>query len=439
MPPKFWTREDTYGCVICVSVVVVVLLVIGLTMGLLLPWTGGCSVAGNNCENSGSTTTVIVLPYVTPPVASAAPTVFVVSISTQSNPSKFATLSKRFRAQSTGLNPQTVIDRFFNPTGGPSNLFGILKDVDGRVRGINGRLGNEFAACMASTPKAYNLTTWGLNTTFYAQCSETWSGPQGQTTTTGFDEWAIKGPNFYLFEGGGETHVAAILYNFNKTGGPDLVRVWYSVGCINRNGSHGVVEILARPKEGVFEMTAAGGGLGFCGAQIKSNNATMNITGSEDMGTCGEIETVCVSAADISQTANCTGDVNVFQLRPLGRMNYSITGVGCTHPPCDNGPSKYPGDVKGNVYLTGTGLDDTFFGPAHPFGDSVDDHRPRPTLVAPSSTAPDGTGPGLSGGGTGTGFGAHNQLQGDNAVHMNKLRAAWHTANDKEAQARFPQ
>lgn len=348
-----WAREDKIGCFVVTTLLVAIALGLGLGLGLGLP---------TNEANESETTTIIVLPYVTPPVAAAAPTVFVISISTQK--SRFAPLSKKFRVQSA-LNPQIVIDRFFNPSGGPSNLFGILKQIDARVQGINGRLNTQFKTCMAATPTNYTLSTWGLNTTMFAQCSETWQGPQGQTTTEGFDQWAIKGPNFYLFEGGGESRVAAILHNFNATGGPDLVRVWYSVGCINRNGSHGVVEIIARPKDGIFEMTAAGGGLGFCGAQLKSNNMTLNITGSEDMGSCSDIETVCVSAQDLSQTANCTGSINTFQLRPIGRMPYNITGVGCIHPPCNDGPSKYPASGP-NVYLTGTGLDDTFFGPSVP-------------------------------------------------------------------------
>lgn len=431
MRSKYWTAEDTYGCVVCTSVVIVVLLVVGLLMGLLLPWGDNCSEADPDC-NDNNRHRIVVLPYVTPPVAQAAPTVFVISINTQSHPGKFATLAKRFRVQS--LNPQTVIDRFFNPTGGPSNLFGILKQIDGRVQGINSRLGTQFAACMASAATPYVISTWGLNTTFYAQCSETWSGPQGQTTTEGFDQWGVHGGNFYLFEGGGESHVAAILYNFNQTGGPDLVHAWYSVGCINRNGSHGVVEILARPKDGIFEMTAAGGGLGFCGAQIKSNNHTMNVTGSEDMGTCGSVETVCVSAQDISQTTTCTGDVNTFQLRPIGRTAYSIVGSGCRlQGGCNSGPSKYPASYpSGNVYLTGTGWDDTFFGPSTPMGASPDE--PIPPQQS-STGAADGTaGASLPG----TGFADINQLQGQHAVELNKLRAAWHASNNNELRARFP-
>lgn len=357
-----WDRGDDWFCCAVCTLFVLVVLGIGLGLGFGLP--ASCDSDDTNCQGSTTTaTTVIVLPYVTPPVAAAAPTVFIVSISTQAK-GKFATLAKRFSVQS--LSGQTVIDRFFNPSGGPSNLFGILKDVDGRVQGINSRR-DQFAACMASTPKNYTLETWGLNTTFYAQCSEAWQGQQGQTTTAGFDQWGVKGSDFYMFESGGETHVAAILYNFNATGGPDLVHVWYSVGCINRNGSHGVVEILARPKQGIFEMTAAGGGLGFCGAQIKSNNSTMNITGSEDSGTCSSPETICTSAQDITQSATCTGEVNHFQLRPIGRMPYDITGTGChLQGGCHSGPSKYPPGINGNVYLSGTGLDSTFFGPSTP-------------------------------------------------------------------------
>ena len=34
------------------------------------------------------------------------------------------------------------------------------------------------------------------------------------------------------------------------------ITVWYSVGIVNRGGSHGVVQIVGNAAEGIFEMTA---------------------------------------------------------------------------------------------------------------------------------------------------------------------------------------
>lgn len=346
-----WTKEDQTGCAVCTIIVAFVILAVGLGLGLGLR-------AGSTPVDNGGSTTIIVLPYVTPPVAGAAPTVFVIDINTQSAP-RFQTQSRKFSVQT--LDPQTLISRFFNPSGGPSNVFGILKDVDAQVRGINAQINTVYKKCMNNTPTAYTLSTWGLNTTFYAQCSQ--AGEIGnETHPLPFNQWAIKNKNYYLYSGGGESSVAAIIFNYNATGGPDSVRVWYSVGQINRNGSHGVVEILAKPREATFEMTAAGGGLGFCGAQLKSNNITLNITGSEDNGaTCTSPETLCVSAQNLNTAATCTGSVNQFTLRAIGRMRYNNTGQSVARI---EGPSKYPSVP--NVYLTGKGFDSTFFGPRVP-------------------------------------------------------------------------
>jgi hypothetical protein len=348
-----WTKEDWTGCSICTAVVLFVLLAVGLGLGLGVDW------RATPKPTPGTETIIIVLPLVTPPVAGAAPTVFVININTQNAP-RFKTLGKKFAVQA--IDPQTVIDRFFNPDGGPSNLFGILKSVDEQIKGINPQLKTQFKVCMNTTATAYTLSTWGVNTTFYAQCS------LGGTDSTEaaplpFTQWAIKNKNYYLYNRGSEASVAAIIFNYNATGGPDLVHVWYSVGETNRNGSHGVVEILARPRTAIFEMTAAGGGLGFCGAQIKSDNTTLNITGSQDMGaTCQSQETLCVSAQDIHTTKTCTAASNTFTLRAIGRMRYNVTSA--NGHKAVNGPSKYPHTP--NVYLTGTGFDDTFFGPRVP-------------------------------------------------------------------------
>jgi hypothetical protein len=120
-----------------------------------------------------------------------------------------------------------------------------------------------------------------------------------------------------------------------------------------------VVEILANPVTRVFEMTVAGSGMGFCGAQLKSNGTYMNVTGSVDSGaTCDNADSNCVNSATLATVlgTNCTETlVNTFTLPPLGRQNYSTFGA-----------SKYPGGTGNYVILTTNTSDSVYFGPTAP-------------------------------------------------------------------------
>lgn len=328
-------ERENAKCWLVGGLIIGIVIVIGLAVGLGV----ALNPSSSNSSNSGTQ-----LPLVVPPTKQSAPSAFTAGFSTQ-----------RTKFVAEAIEPQTIIDRFFNPAGGPTNLFGILKDVDSRVSGINGRLG-QFSGCMGRTPTPYTLTTWGTNQTFYAQCSEVWGG-----SGTGFDQWAVVGQTFYLYDYSEAGITAAIVYNFNQTV-VDKVHIWYSVGGGPglRNGSHAVVEVIGLPKQGVFEMSVAGSGVGFCGAQLKSNNATLNITGSQDMGTtCVAVESTCVSAQNIQHTATCTGTVNSFTLRAIGRMRFNVTHQ-------DYGASAYPAGKHGNVYFAATGKDACNFGPSLP-------------------------------------------------------------------------
>jgi hypothetical protein len=239
-------------------------------------------------------------------------------------------------------------------------MFKILDDVDDRIRGINDRLEmGQFGCIRSIAPVAYTLKGWGgPNVTFYAQCTESWSGGLG----AGFDMFALVSNTFYMFVSGGETQVAArVTTSGGNLSAVSKVEVWYSVGLLNVNGSHAVVRIEAVPgATPVFEMTVAGTGVGFCGAQLRATSATMNVTGSADTGaTCGTVDSICSTANDTSVAATCGTDVTDFVLPALGRLAYTGPGGSALEA------SAYP-STGGNVFLLASGADDTHFGPISP-------------------------------------------------------------------------
>lgn len=267
------------------------------------------------------------------------------------------------------LDPAEVVSRFFNPAGGPTELFVLLAGVDGRIGDINRRL-SQFDACYGADKNAtaYVINGWSENVTMYAQCADVFSDtPNG---VTGFVMFGRVNDTFYMYEYGGETAMAsrvqlvtnatapanATANSTNATvGDVDTVELWYSVGMLNTNGSHAVVHVLAEPRTRRFEMVAAGRGIGFCGAQLRGNNATINITGSAGPP-CAATDSVCTTAANISATATCGADVNTFALTPLGMRAYASYNA-----------SYYPGGAGNNVRLTVNGTDDdTYFGPVAP-------------------------------------------------------------------------
>ncbi len=342
-----------YAAVFAVVVVVAVVLAVGLTVGSSSTDTPVTPVVPANSS--------LGLPLIKPPVEAAAPSglgglsaaVFLHSKSS----------SGHFKTES--IDPTEIESRFFNEDGGPTNLYGILEAVDGRIRGINQRK-EVFAECMNATltpPVAYNISaTWATLPLFYASCSENFTGPV--VTAAAFDQFALvrdletNTSAFYIYERGGDAIVAAKV-DMDSEGNVTLEQVWFSVGVINRNGSHGVLQIKARPAIKEFEMVVAGSGVGFCGAQLRSINGTvLNVTGSVDMGeTCEAADSSCCNGATLGLllAGNCTGSASDFTLPPLGRQNY--TGQGASH---------YPGGVQNVVVLTVNTTDAVYFGPEAP-------------------------------------------------------------------------
>jgi len=315
-----------------VAISLTLLVVVGVAVGVGV----GLYLKNKNDGGNGN------IPYVTPPVAAACP----ISLKGTGN----IGAGYEFRTQ-TPLNPQDIISRFFSA--GPTNLFGILQGVDDRVADINSRW-NQFSGCSGNAPTAYSLGTdaWSDAPTFYAQCSEYWSGGNG------FDQFGQVNDTTYLYVRGGDGIVAAQIVGNGTFGNTQSVTIWFSVGIINRNGSHCVGMVFANPSLPIFEMSVAGAGIGFCGVQMKSNGAVLNVTGSADMGTCDATDSSCTSASSITTPATCSLAVDTFYLPALGRKAYT-----------DNvnfGASAYPGGELDTVTLHMTGNDDTFFGPSIP-------------------------------------------------------------------------
>jgi len=258
-----------------------------------------------------------------------------------------SSMSSKFKVQT--LNPQDIVDRFFNSIGRPTNLFDILQGVDDRIESINSRW-SQFSGCMSNTPTAYSLgTSFASSPTFYAQCSETWS------SGSGFDQWSQIGDTTYLYVRGGDGIVAAQVVGNGTFGNVKQVTVWFSVGIVNRNGSHAVAMVYAEPSTPIFEMSVAGNNVGFCGVQMKSDGHVLNVTGSEGINSCAPTDTSCTLASSLTTEATCNAFVDSFSLPAMGREAYS-----------GNEASAYPGGSKNTVVLANTGTDATFFGPSVP-------------------------------------------------------------------------
>jgi len=285
------------------------------------------------------------IPFVTPPVLAACPP------SLKSN----LVLGGGAEYHTQTLSSQGIIDRFFNPTGGPTNIFDILHSVDDRIRSINDRI-SSFSGCMSNAPTAYSLGTssWAPSPTFYAQCSETWGAG---SSVPGFDQWGQQGDTTYLYVRGGDSITAAALVGNGTFGNIASVTIWTSVGMgvTDRNNfSHCVVMVYAEPSNTIFEMSVAGSNIGYCGAQLKSDGVTMNVTGSADG--CAPTDSACTNANSINTPAVCSTAVNTFSLPALGRKAYSIWPA-----------SAYPGGALNTVQLADSGpVDDAFFGPSSP-------------------------------------------------------------------------
>lgn len=296
--------------------------------------------------NSVASGTALDLPRVEPPVRAATPTSF------------GGNAARRIAADGDALAGD-FRDRFFNPAGGPTDVFAILANVDARIAEIAAGALERERACLAQEPVAYTIDVFGESVDLYAQCYRTLSSPGGGPPA--FLQFGQRDGATYLFVTGGAARVAARVVP-DATGADVTLDAWYGVGYTNAQCgtdhtfdgcSYAATRLRAAPAARAFEMTVAGVGVGFCGVQVASDGAVLAGAGSLDHGaTCADVATTCVLAVDLATPVPCDG-VDAFALPPLGRQ----AGAGA-HV---FGASAYP--ATPTITLDGTATDSLGFGP----------------------------------------------------------------------------
>jgi hypothetical protein len=290
------------------------------------------------------------LPLIVPPVRAAAPSSFQV-----------AAHAARRAAADGELSATEFRNRFFNPAGGPTEVFQILAGIDARLAEINAGGADRRPACLDQAPVSYTLSVFGQDVPFAAQCYRRFgAAPSGAPAA--FMEFGKLDGVSYLFVTGGAARVAARVTPVAGTSDVE-VDAWYGVGYTNATcGTDGTFDgcsyaatvIHADPTTRAFEMAVAGIGVGFCGISMRSDGTSIYGAGSIDMGaTCRARATLCVSAGDLAAPGACDA-ITSFTVPALGRN----AGAGAH----EFGASGYP--VMPNITLDGTPTDSLGFGPA---------------------------------------------------------------------------
>ena len=269
-------------------------------------------------------------------------------------PSAFAGTRAHRLAVDAMLSASEFRDRFFNPAGGPTDVFRILGSVDERLAEVNSA--GADAPCLAGDPVTYALSPFGEDVTFAAQCYRTF----GASSPPAFMQFGQTADGTFLYVTGGATRVAA---RVTGTADEPIVDAWYGVGYTNASCgmdgtfdgcSYAVTRIHAEPAHHAFEMSVAGIGVGFCGIQVRSDGTSIYGIGSTDMGTtCNVPATLCVAADDLAAAGACDA-ITAFSIPALGRAS----GMGA-HA---FGSTLYP--ATPNITLDGTSADSLGFGPA---------------------------------------------------------------------------
>jgi hypothetical protein len=326
---------------------------------LLSSMIGAAACAGGAGGAGGAS---VDLPLIVPPVRAATPSSFQAAARTARQANVDGTISATdFR------------DRFFNPAGGPTEVFQILAGIDARLAEVNAAGPDKQPACLEQAPVDYTLSIFGQDIPFAAQCYRRFGSSSGGPAA--FMQFGQAGGITYLFVTGGAARVAA---RVTPVGGTTDVEVdaWYGVGYTNAmcgtdgtfdGCSYAATRIHADPTTRAFEMTVAGIGVGYCGISMRSDGASIYGAGSSDMGaTCQDRGTLCASASDLTATGAC-GAIASFTVPALGRR----AGAGA-HV---FGASRYP-DAP-NITLDGTATDSLGFGPATAPTDGVGDFDAR--------------------------------------------------------------
>lgn len=353
----------------------------GVFVALAMTLAGGCSSKGGGAGAN--------LPLVTPPVRAAAPAGL-------GGTGQAALHHNSLPASSlhlTSLDSSDIKSRFF--TAGPTNIYALLDAIDSRISSLNSQSQDKARPCLNQAPVAYTVSPFGQSVTLYAQCFERIGAPTA--TDPAFIQFGQSDGTTYYYSADGAERMAAILTPLAGASGLDagangdaaqvagpvsgtyVVQAWTGVGysnatsCGNASGfddcSYGVIELRADSSTLVFEMSIAGIGFGYCGAQLKADAMTVYGTGSIDMATtCAAVDTFCASASDVTSPAACNS--TTFELPALGRV--SSTGPNAGGPGHAGTPgatwaaSQYPGGMSNTITLDGTPSDSLAFGPTSP-------------------------------------------------------------------------
>jgi hypothetical protein len=310
----------------------------------------GCG-GGDDDDGSGDTdggSTPEALPLIKPPVERATPEGFLSA----------AAIAPHL------LDSADIKGRFF--TEGPTSIFRILDEIDGRVTGINGRNADGTHACNSQEPVEYTITPWGQSVTMYARCFETF----GDGGADGFIQWAQADGVTWLYSQVGSGQLAFITTEADETD-EYQVQAWLTVGDSTAEewdgGSYGVIQLQADSAAVALELAVAGMGFGYCGAQLRSDGTIVYAEGSLDMSaTCLAIDTLCVAADDVTTPATCEEPLTTWEIDSLGREAAPSSGI-ASEPakPETWGASTYPASGP-NVTLDGSDTDDMHFGPTEP-------------------------------------------------------------------------
>jgi hypothetical protein len=218
---------------------------------------------------------------------------------------------------------QGLSERFFNAAGGPTSINRLLTDVDNVLTEINSRTADRERACQSVTPGEYSIRPGGDAVKMYAQCYLVTNHVTAESDGT-FIQFGTKDKTIYISRSAPEGQSAFIITPVDDKPTKYTLRAWFTVGLSNTpwdSGSYGVMNLTANSDTKTFEFTVAGIGLGYCGAQLKSDGNDIYAETSVDMGTsCTAIESACAKATDISDSNTCSDDLKAFSLMPIGRI-----------------------------------------------------------------------------------------------------------------------
>lgn len=355
------------------------------------------------------------IPPIKPPVQESVPS----SLNEPSNRRLLNEIDFSFGAQ--------IKDRFFSGEG-PTSVYDLLGDIDGRTQSLNLRSVDGDRECLGLAPVEIPINGWPGedNMTIWVQCYE-------QLSDNLFLMFGKKDDIVYLYERGQATTATAIItlnppdhsgefpccYQINGggsdctctegvcTGGGNCrtktgndwfstgssvgtltgnsslaeVNIYFSVGAgwdneQGESGSRGLMHLVATPQNGYFQASVAGIGLGFCGVQFASNGEKMFFIGSQDGlgGGCLDVNSTCVLGDDLSvETTGCDTDIG-FSILPLGRTessdflgNYSIPQWNASTWPASGNNVDISDIASSSVLFGPSAIPTNLLGPQHNF------------------------------------------------------------------------